>query len=206
MNKSHYITRNKVIAKACHDIICEMYRRAQPAGDFEYYEDCYSRGILDKNKDKCTEWHYLPMEVQSQIIEDYLKAYCADDQMKYWFNQLMELFKEGGLRTTYRDIFGNGEKVRSGEPTEKLPELIGNDNAEKVYRLMKDFMGFYRTNLDECAIRETIFFCPAIKPETVIEKWGDKVKIDDSVYKNPSGEWDYTWKDYYDGKVTCDGD
>ena len=88
--------------------------------------------------------------------------------------------------------------------TEKLDELIGNENAEKVYKLMNDFMRFYRTNTDEHNIRMTIFMCPTSNPKTVIEKWGPDFKVDDSVYKNESGEYDYTYKDYIDG--TCTGE
>ena len=116
----------------------------------------------------------------------------------------MEIFKDGGHRTAYKDVLGTGERIRTSEKTEKLDELIGNENAEKVYKLMNDFMRFYRTNTDEHNIRMTIFMCPTSNPKTVIEKWGPDFKVDDSVYKNESGEYDYTYKDYIDG--TCTGE
>ena len=200
----NYITRDKIITEACTNMIKEMYRRAQPSVDIMLYQECYKNGILDVNKDRCYEWHYLPDKVQQQIVEDYIKAYGANDWLKTACKFLMEVFKDGGHRTAYKDIFGTGERVRTSEKTEKLDKLIGVENAEKVYKLMNDFMGFYRTNTDEHAIRMTIFKCPTSNPKTVIEKWGPDFKVDDSVYKNEFGEYDYTYKDYIDG--TCTGE
>lgn len=200
----NYITRDKIITEACTNMIKEMYRRAQPSVDITLYQECYKNGILDADKDRCYEWHYLPVQVQQQIIEDYIKAYGANDWLKTACEFLIEVFKDGGRRTAYKDIFGTGERVRTSEKTEKLDELIGNENAEKVYKLMNDFMGFYRTNTDEHDIRMTVFWCPTSNPKTVIEKWGPDFKVDDSVYKNESGEYDYTYKDYIDG--TCTGE
>lgn len=196
---SNYITRNKIIAEACTNMIKEMYRRSQPSVDIMLYEECYKKGILDIDKDHCYEWHYLPEQVQRQIVEDYLEAYGANDWLKRACEFLMQVFKEGGHRTAYKDIFGTGEKVRTGEETEKLDELIGKENAEKVYNLMNDFMGFYRTNLDEHAIRGAIFKCPTSNSKTVLEKWGPNFKIDESVYKDEEDEYDYKYKDYIDG-------
>ena len=201
---SNYITRNKVIAEACTNMIKEMYRRAQPSVDIMLYEGCYKKGILDQNKDRCYEWHYLPEQVQRQIVEDYLDAYGANDWLKRACEFLLRNFKEGGYRTVYKDIFNDDKKVRTSEETEKLDELIGKENAEKVYKLMDDFLGFYRTNMDEHAIRAAIFKCPTSNPNTVIEKWGPDFKIDDSVYKDEDDEYDYRYKDYIDGK--CNGD
>lgn len=198
----NFITRRKVIEQACHDLLKELYMRAQPAVNIDTYIDCYKRGILDKDKDNCYEWHYLPSEIEQQVVNDYLEAYNADDQFRKYLKELIDLFKEGGFRTAYRDIFNTGEKIRSSEPTEKLNELIGEENSEKVYKLINDFLGFYRTNSDENLIRGVIFQGPTSNPDTVIKKWGDKVKIDDSVYKGYNGEWDYTYKDYYDGCVS----
>lgn len=200
---SNYITRRKIIERACHDLLKELYMRAQPAVNIDTYVDCYKRGILDKDKDHCYEWHYLPAEVEEQIVNDYLVAYNADDQFKKWAQELIDKFKNGGYRTVYKDIFNTGEKVRTGEETEKLNELIGDENADKVYNLINEFLNFYRTNMDEHSIRWMVMQGPTSNPETVIAKWGDKVKIDDSVYKGYDDEtWDYTYKDYYDGRVS----
>lgn len=177
--------------------------RAQPSVDINIYIDKYRSGELDPKKDHVYNWHYLPREIQSQIVQDYLNAYGANNWLKRACEFLFELFKEGGRRTVYEDIFNTGEKVRSSEKTETLDELIGGENAEKVYKLMEDFMGFYRTNMDEHTIRGAIFQCPTINPKDVIEKWGPDFKIDDSVYKGYNDEdWDYSYKDYYDGKLS----
>ncbi len=200
---SNYITRDKVISKAAHDMICEMYRRAQPSVDFDMYLECFKQGILDPDKCPIHNWHYLPMKVQVQIVEDYLKAYGASDQFKKWAEFLLDNFKNGGHRTVYKDIFNTGEKVRTGEETEKLPELIGDENAEKVYKLIEDYLGFYRTNMDEHSIRGAIMECPTSNPEEVIKKWGPELKIDDSVYMGyDDRNFDYTYKDYIDGACT----
>lgn len=199
----HCISRSKVIKEAVYNMIREMYFRAQPPIDFKFYEEAYKNRILDAKKDHYYDWHYLPEKVQTQIVDDYLEAYGANDQFKKWCKFLMENFKEGGHRTVYKDIFGDGKPTRTGEETEKLDELIGEENAEKVYKLMEDFMEFYRTDMDEMSIRCGIFHCPTSNPKSVIEKWGDSVTIDDSVYKGYDGEmWDYTYKDYYKGEIT----
>lgn len=200
----YYIDRNDIIEEACHRMLKEMYMRAQPPVDIDDYIAKYKDGTFDKEKDRCYEWHYLPSEIQNQIVEDYLKAYNANDQMREYFGWLLDLFKNGGYRTVYKDVFGDGKETRSAEETEKLPELIGEENAEKVYNLIKDFLGFYRRNLDECSIRWTIMQSPTTNPDTVKKHWGEDFKIDDSVYKNSDGEWDYTYKDYYDGKINED--
>ena len=196
-----YITRRKVLDNACHEIIREMYFRAQPPIDINVYIEQYKNGTLDKNKDNCYEWHYLPLEIQNQIIEDYINAYGAQDWLKYSSEFFLNNFKKGGRRTVYKDIFNIGEKTRSSEETEKLDELIGKENAEKVYKLIDDYLNFYRANYDENLLRSVIFQCPTSNPKTVIEKWGPNFKIDDSVYKGYDGEmWDYTYKDYYNGE------
>lgn len=198
-----YISRREILGEACDRMIREMYMRAQPSVDINIYIDKFKSGELDPEKDCVYDWHYLPMEVQSQIVQDYLNAYGANDWLKRACEFLLELFKEGGRRTIYEDIFNTGEAVRSSEQTEKLDELIGNENAEKVYKLIEDFLGFYRTNMDEHIIRAAIFKCPTSNPKTVIEKWGPDFKIDDSVYKGYDDEdWDYSYKDYYDGKLS----
>jgi len=198
-----YITRREILSEACDRMVREMYMRAQPSVDINIYIDKFKSGELDPEKDRVYDWHYLPMEIQSQIVQDYLNAYGANDWLKRACEFLFELFKDGGRRIVYEDIFNTGEKVRSSEKTETLNELIGNENAEKVYKLMHDFLGFYRTNMDEHAIRGAIFKCPTSNPKTVIEKWGPDFKIDDSVYKGYNDEdWDYSYKDYYDGKLS----
>lgn len=198
-NSYHFITRRDVIEKACKDLLRELYFRAQPSVDIDVYIEKFKNGELDPEKDRIYEWHYLPAAVESQVVDDYLEAYNANDQMKKWSEWLIELFKNGGHRTVYKDIFNNGDRVRTGEETEKLSELIGEENAEIVYKLMEDFMGFYRTNMDEHSIRSVVMQGPTSNPKTVIEKWGP-IEIDESVYKNPDGGWDYTWHDYYNGK------
>ena len=200
---ANYISRREILGEACDRMIREMYMRAQPSVDINIYIDKFKSGELDPEKDRVYDWHYLPMEVQSQIVQDYLNAYGANDWLKRACEFLLELFKEGGRRTVYEDLFNTGEAIRSSEQTEKLDELIGNENAEKVYKLMNDFLGFYRTNLDEHTIRAAIFQCPTSNPKSVIEKWGPDFKIDDSVYKGYNDEdWDYAYKGYYDGKLS----
>lgn len=198
----HYISRSDIIEEACHRMLKEMYMRAQPPVDIDTYVEAYKSGKLDKEKDKCYEWHYLPAPIQNQIVEDYLEAYNANDQMREYFEWLLDLFKNGGHRTVYKDIFGTGEETRTGEETEKLPELIGEENAEKVYGLINDFLGFYRRNMDECSIRWSIMQGPTSNPKTAEEHWG--IVVDDNVYKNERDEWDYAYKDYYDGKINED--
>lgn len=198
----HYITRRKVLSDACHAILKEMYMRAQPPADIDVYAECYKRGVLDKDKDRVYEWHYLPQEVQVQILDDYLEAYNANDQFKYWTENLLNLLKEGGYQTVYEDVFKTGEKVRSAKPTEKLDKIIGKESAEKVYDLINKFLDFYQLNGDELTLRGIVFNSPTTNPKTVKEKWKDIV-IDDSVYKGyKDQDWDYTYKDYYDGEIT----
>lgn len=199
----NYITRTKVLDEAIEQMIREMYLRAQPPVDIDFYSECYKKKILDPEKDKCYEWHYLPEKVQRKIVEDYLEAYGANDQFKKNCEWLLEMFKNGGHRTVFKDIFGTGEKVRTGEATETLDKIIGKENAEKVYDLINDFLHFYRTNNDEMRVRGAIFSCPTSNPKTVIEHWGDEVIIDNSVYKGYNDEdWDYTYKDYINGVCT----
>lgn len=198
-----YVTRDKIIKEASFNLLKELYMRAQPPVNIEEYIEKYKTGEFTK-KDRCYEWHYLPAEVETQIIEDYLEAYGANDQFKKWTDFLLDNFKNGGHRTAYKDIFGTGELDRTSEETETLPELIGEENAEKVYKLIEDFRYFYRTNMDEHSIRCVVFQGPTSNPETVKEKWGSNFKIDESFYKNYDGQWDYTYKDFYNGHISED--
>ena len=200
----YYIDRSDIIEEACHRMLKEMYMRAQPPVDIDDYIAKYKDGTFDKEKDRCYEWHYLPSAIQTQIVEDYLEAYNANDQMREQFKWLIDLFKNGGRRTVYKDIFNDGKEVRTSEETEKLPELIGEENAEKVYSLINDFLGFYRRNRDELSIRWTIMQAPTTNSNTVKEHWGQDFEVDDSVYKNNDDEWDYTYKDYYNGEINED--
>lgn len=198
----HWISRRDIIAKAQHDLIREMYLRAQPSVDIDDYD---FNALTKEEKEHFQEWYYLPIEIQNQLVDDYLEAYAAEDPMKMWFNWLIERFKEGGHRTVYKEIFKPGEKVRTGEETEKLDELIGAENAEKVYKLMQDFMGFYRTNMDEHTIRGAVMFGPTPTADTVEAHWG--IKVNDDVYKGYDGKmWDYTYQDYINGKITFQPD
>lgn len=184
------ITRQDVLSNATHDMLRNMYKLATPSGDFDEYIEKFKTGELDPEKDRIYEWHYLPEAVQREIVEDYLDAYGANDWLKRSCEFLMRNFKEGGHRTAHKDVFGTGELVRTSEDTEKLNELIGDENAEKVYKLMDDFMRFYRTNLDEMTIRGAIFSAPTCNKETVIEHWGDDLVIDDSVYEDSDEDYD----------------
>lgn len=196
----NWISRRQVIEEAQERLLKELYRRAQPPADIMEYSKKYQSGELTE-KDRCYEWHYLPHEVESQIIEDYLEAYNANDQMKEYFTWIKELFLKGGYRTVFKDIYGEGKEVQTGEKTEILPELIGQENTDKVIKLIDDFLGFYRRNLDECAIRWVCMQGPTSNPKTVEEHWG--IKVDDSVYKDYDDEnWNYSYKDYIDGKIT----
>lgn len=202
MGNNNYVTRRDVIRRACDDMITEMYHRAQPSVNIKSYEEMYRLGVLDKDTDRCYEWHYLPEAVQRQIVDDYLDAYNLRDQFRLQLEKLLDLFRNGGHRTVFKDIFGTGENVRTGEETEHLDELIGEDNAKTVYSLIDEFLMFYRTNMEEMQLRSAIFSCPTSNPNTVRERWGDKFIIDESVYKNQDDEYDYHYKDYIDGRIT----
>lgn len=190
-------TRREVLEQAYNECLFEMYRRAQPSVNLQEYIDKIESGELSKDS-RIYEWHYLPNEVMKQIFDDCVHAYSAEDHFRKTLEFLLEDFKEGGYRTVFKDVFNTGEQTRTAEKTETLPELIGEENAEKVYALINDFLGFYHTNTEYFMLVGLIMQAPTSNREVVEKKWG--IEIDDSVYKNRDGNWDYTYYDYIDGE------
>ena len=103
--------------------------------------------------------------------------------------------KEGGL------IDGWDDKLdcRGAEHTKPLKEIIGEDNANKVIKLIEGFRDFYRFDHEESSFNFTMYLgCgPTSNPKTVIDYWksqGVDITIDE---KKDLTEDDYWELDMY---------
>jgi hypothetical protein len=76
-----------------------------------------------------------------------------------------------------------GESVRTAEKTPSLEWVIGKENAQKVFDLIKDIKDFYKFDKDEAQFDFNVYLgcSPTSNAETVKEYWksqGIDIEID----------------------------
>lgn len=200
MEKNFHLTRKSVIQKAYDECLTEMYTKAQPPLD---YMDAVRRlrngEEVETKLDPIYQRHYLSQDEFHYILDKYIEAYGMSPYWKYCVETVEEYLKKGGLKTVYKD---------EGKTTVRTPKLIdeiGEENAEKVFALIKDCKDFYRFDREEgdfsCAI--SLGCSPTSNKERVIQYWkehGKDITIED---RDPDTLWyrdEYgdDWKNIYD--------
>lgn len=202
-------TRKELMDSLIEEGIKEAYLRAQPPVDiFQVNWEEYEKDTL-KEEYPFYDRYYLPMEIQSQILDDIVSALNASNDMDVYGELILAYLEKGGHKEVYKPLIEGGSPCRNYEDTPKLEELIGKENAEKTFELIKECMKFYNSRYEENRIRSSVFQYPTSNAEKVKEYWekmGQPIEIDDSVYKNHYGDWEYSAKEYINGKVTIEDD
>lgn len=150
------MNRKDIIQKAINECYREMYAKAQPAADFDALIEGKKNGTVEDSAENPIFQRYYLSQAEFMYIRDkYMTAYRFVNDWKSNIEFLKECLKDGGYRDAYKEQ-ENGEKYRCAEPTEHLDDLIGSENAEKVFKLISDLESFYRFDRDEetfsCAI------------------------------------------------------
>lgn len=200
-------TRKELMNSLIEEGIKEAYLRAQPPVDISQVNwEEYEKDPL-KEEYPLYDRHYLPIEIQSQILDDIISTLNASNDIDVYGELILSYLEKGGHKEVYKPLVEGGSPCRSYENTPKLEELIGKENAEKAFELIKECMRFYNSRYEENRIRSSVFQYPTSNAEKVKEYWekmGQPIEIDDSVYKNHYGDWDYSAKEYINGKVTIE--
>jgi hypothetical protein len=200
MEKNFHLTRKSVIQKAYDECLTEMYAKAQPPLDYMDVVRRLKNGEEVETKlDPIYQRHYLSQYEFHYILDKYIEAYGMSPYWKDSVETVEEYLKKGGLKTVYKD---------DGKTTVRTPKLvdeIGEENAEKVFALIKDCKDFYRFDREEsdfsCAI--SLGCSPMSNKERVIQYWkehGKDITIEDREpdtlwYRDEFGD---DWKDVYD--------
>lgn len=185
------LDKDKIMEEAMIRCYREMYRKAQPRGNFDRYRRMIKNGELSKDT-RIYERHYLPQKEFEYILNKYVKAYRFENQWRSDVELILGNIKSGG----YKEIYKDGHK--DIEHT-KLQDKIGEENVAKVIEFIEDLKDFYNFDRDEFEFRSSIALgcSPTSNPETVKKYWesqGVNVDIDE---KKDLTEDDYWELDYY---------
>lgn len=177
------LDRNIIISEAVDRCLTEMYKKAQPSANWQDYVDMAKRGEIDKDE-LIFERHYLCESQFDYIANKYKEAFRCVNEWRNNCEFLLNCLKEGGFRRCFTTI-GNDNHVKSAEPTPTLNELLDKDNAEKVYKLIKDLMEFYRFDDDEEKFNFNVYLgcSPTSNAQTVKDYWkskGKDIEIDET--------------------------
>ena len=175
----------------------EMYQASVPAMSFkELLKKAENKELYEE---KYWQQHYLPQKLFNEILEDYKATYNLEDYFHQYTDILKEYLLNGGKEeTTVDDPNSFTGKTRTIVDTPKLPDVIGEEKAEKVKELIDKCQKFYR--LDAHRTRNFDFtisnYAPNSNAETVKRYWKEKgldldlndESIMDSYYEEKYGE------------------
>lgn len=202
-------SRRELIDSLIEEGIREAYLRAQPSVDLSQVNwEEYEKDPL-KEEYPFYDRYYLPMPIQTQILDDITSALNASNDMDVYGELILSYLEKGGHKEVYKPLIEGGSPCRRYEDTPKLEEVIGKESAKKAFELIRECIRFYNSHYEENRIRSSVFQYPTSNAEKVKEYWekmGQPIEIDDSVYKNRYGDWEYSAKDYINGKVTIEDD
>jgi hypothetical protein len=109
------ITRKKLISEIVERGLREAYLRAQPwvdIKDYNFKEDTEEPPFYDR--------YYLPMEVQSQILDDIVEALNAHTTCDSYGDLIKDALTNGGYKTVYKPLIEGGDPCRRYEKTPPL--------------------------------------------------------------------------------------
>jgi len=178
------LTRDSIISEAIDRCLTEMYQKSQPSADWHEYVKLANEGKIKKDE-RIYERHYLCQSQFEYILDKYKEAFRCINEWKSDIDFLVKNLKEGGLK----DIWINGKNgnpgYRSAEKTPTLDNLIGHENAEKVFNLINDIKNFYHFDRDEekLGVNVALGCSPTSNAKTVKEYWlskGVDIQIDET--------------------------
>ena len=189
------LDRDRVINQAIKDCLREMYRKAQPRGNYDQYRRQIENGELSSDT-KIYERHYLPQAEFEYILNKYIKAYkiCDDwsKDVKFIIDEIKLPIKKYTTKEDTLDLnYDQGPRT--------LADQIGEENKNKVIKYLENLLNFYSFDREQSIFRGTISLgcSPTSNPKTVKDYWksqGVEVEIDE---KENLTEEDYWRMDYY---------
>lgn len=204
--------RDKIIKKAIHDCMCEMYAKSQPSADWDKIVDDYRTGKLGKD-DRIYERHYLSYDEFIYIRDKYKKAYNIKRTWVPHLDFLEDLLRDGGLKDKYNpdwtDEQGNHHPgYRSAENVKPLKEQIsdimrefdcseiaqevGREIYDKVMDTIENYKDFYRFDREEEQFDVSISLgaSPSSNAESVKKWWKENHNEDIEIEeRNPILFW-----------------
>lgn len=207
------LDRKKIISKAYHDCMKEMYFKAQPSVDYDQLIDDVKSGKIGKDETIYTRY-FLSVEEFRYILNKYIDAYNMKEKWKSNIEVLEEYFEKGGIKDKWipgrieNGIHHTGHRgYENVAPLKEQLDIILNEYnlydenmCDKLYdtvmNTIKNCKEFYRFDREEsdfsCAI--ALGASPTSNPETVKEYWKSQGIDIDIEIRNPLLFWE---QDYY---------
>lgn len=205
----NYLDRDMILAEAEERCLCEMYRKSQPAGDYNEYVRKLNEGeIVEEIGDEIYRRHYLSQEETNYLLEKYIRCYGMYDKWNDYFDLLVEYMKENGKvaeKDSFRDLphikymisetikeyfFKEGDHEKAEEAAEKISNLIFNR--------IEQCRNFYSHGREENNFKFHMLLSygsPTTNKETVKAYWANKGIDIEIVDRDPDKFWS---KDYYE--------
>lgn len=205
------LDREKILDKAYHDCMYEMYAKAQPEADWDNMVEEYRAGKIGKDE-RVYERHYLSMDEFLYIRNKYKSAYGIKSHWKDDVEVVEDYLKNGGNKDKYikdyDDEYGHHPGYRSYEKVPPIVEQIGdcltkytlssiteeiaNEITNIVLENIKNCKDFYRFDREEESFDCNIALgtSPTSNPETVKKWWKENYNQDIEIEEhNPRLFW-----------------
>jgi len=203
-----YIDRKSIIDEAYIRCMTEMYAKAQPSADYKELMAKKKTGeIVDTDIDPIYRRYYLSQEEYEYILNKYIEAYNMTVHWKDNMDHAISYLRDGGLTTAYKEN-ASGVSYKTTEKTPKITDVIGEEHAGEVMKLLelcKDFYKFDREK-DDFSTSLALWGSPTFNKEGVIRYWkehGQDITIED---RNPETFWYRDaygdgWKEVYEWEM-----
>ncbi|MCH5167538.1 MAG: hypothetical protein J1F35_06545 [Erysipelotrichales bacterium] len=175
------IDRDSIMTEAIWRCLEEMYRISQPSCSF-IEEDKKAKEKIAKGEeinDNIINEHYISSYEYETIINKYLDSYRLEAQFKDDCDLIKNYLEKGGMKRIYKsDEFGHSHK--DYEKLDPIANIIGEDNAKKVFKYIEEAKDFYRFDVDESQFKFAMMqYAPSCNKEAVKKIWEDKgISID----------------------------
>lgn len=173
-DKTYYELLNSkdYMVRCVNECLDKMYTLSEPPITLAQLKETFKDiPKEEQEKEPAYEQHYLPSEVYKAILEHYSDVFgfkpTWDDDVVILSNDLFN----GGKKDVYRKD-KNGISQKEYEDTPKLRDVIGEENAEKVKKMITDIKNFYRFNMKYQTFTFNVMnFSPTSNKETVEKYW-----------------------------------
>lgn len=203
-----YIDRKSIIEEAYIRCMTEMYAKAQPSADYnELIAKKKTGEIANTDIDPIYMRYYLSQEEFNYIIDKYVEAYNMTVHWKDNMDHAISYLRDGGLTTVYKED-ASGVSYKTTEKTPKIKDVIGEEHAEEVMKLLDLCKNFYKFDREKDNFSTTLALgcSPTFNKESVIQYWkehGQDITIED---RNPDTFWyrdvyGDDWKEIYEEEM-----
>lgn len=204
--------RDKVIERAFHDCMKEMYAKAQPSLDYDLaIEQIKSGEMVDTQEDPIYDRHYLSHDEFKYILNKYIVGYNIKSKWLDYVGIVEKYLTEGGNKDKYIERDGDNPGYRGYEevaPIKEqihniLKESIGDDSIELTNKIVEcvlntisDCKTFYKLDRENLQFSMSVALgnSPSSSIERVQKYWDDKGIDVNIVERNPLLIWE---RDYY---------